>query len=456
MSKKGIVIAGVSSNSGKTITSLSISAGLSSLGFKVSNFKVGPDFIDPSFHREISGQCYNLDPVMSSPEFIRYLVSKKGSKFNIIEGAMGMLDGETYGGSTKDVAEILGIPSLLCVDVSSMGESIRGVVKGFSKSIIGVIAVKTGSEKHVDIIRKSLKKEKIELLGYIPHDKELEIKTRHLGLVLAKETDIKKKKKKLEEIFHRFFKKEKIVSCFGRIKENHKWEIKRYEDEDNKNKNNKEDNKDKEKKKKEGNKRRIYVLSGEPFSFVYPENILILEDMGFEVIKLEVGSDEFREISKREMSKEGSTDIVLIPGGYPELHMDFIQEYREEIKNVLKNAKKVIAECGGLELLSDKIIFEGAEKEGLGILPIEIKIERKLQAIGWRKAKWAGKWLKGHEFHYGRIYKEKSKLPRIISIYDMKGKFLGKDGIKKGKFICMWFHLYIPSDPMSSASFIIS
>ena len=53
----GLMIAGTNSGCGKTTISLGIMAALVGRGFKVKPFKVGPDYIDPMFHRFVTGQA---------------------------------------------------------------------------------------------------------------------------------------------------------------------------------------------------------------------------------------------------------------------------------------------------------------------------------------------------------------------------------------------------------------
>src|SRR3712207_3291651 len=94
-------------------------AAFAAKGLRVAPFKVGPDFIDPSYHTLAAGRPgRNLDAFLSGPELIGPLLAHgaRGADIAVVEGVMGLFDGKSGGGelaSTAHVAKLLEAPVVL-------------------------------------------------------------------------------------------------------------------------------------------------------------------------------------------------------------------------------------------------------------------------------------------------------------------------------------------------------
>ena len=88
----GVIIAGTRSGCGKT----TVSTALMGIIENVQPFKAGPDYIDPMFHRFITGKSsYNLDLYLLGEEKLKYIYKKHSLNgiISVIEGVMGLYDG---------------------------------------------------------------------------------------------------------------------------------------------------------------------------------------------------------------------------------------------------------------------------------------------------------------------------------------------------------------------------
>ena len=192
-----LVIAGTHSGSGKTSLTLAMARALARKGIAVQTFKVGPDFLDPTYLSLASGRpCYNLDGWMGGKDHVRRLFERTTADADValIEGVMGLFDGadpETSEGSTAEIARWLGAPILLVVNVHGMARSLAAVVKGFTEferglGFAGIVANHCGSERHAAWLADSLKAAALPpLAGALPRGGFPELASRHLGLVTA-------------------------------------------------------------------------------------------------------------------------------------------------------------------------------------------------------------------------------------------------------------------------------
>ncbi len=195
-----LIIAGDRSGVGKTTVTLAILAYLAIYRERVQSFKVGPDYIDPMFHRAVTGlPCRNLDPVLTSPRYIQNCFQRhiQNANWVVIEGVMGLFDGISHPdqteflndyGSTAHIARILNLPVALVLDCSSLSTSIAAIASGYSNldpdvTIAGVLLNKVASDRHLELLETALNSINMPILGVLRRNAALTIPDRHLGLV---------------------------------------------------------------------------------------------------------------------------------------------------------------------------------------------------------------------------------------------------------------------------------
>ncbi len=193
-----IVVAAPGSSHGKTTVATGLMAALAERGLAVSGHKVGPDFIDPSYHAVATGlPPRNLDPFLQGEHRLAPLLrhGARSAEIAVIEGVMGLFDGalgtEGYA-STAHVAKLVSAPVVLVVDASAASRSVAALVLGFARydpdvELAGVILNKLGSQRHEDEIRSALEPTGVPVLGALRRSDDVHAPGRHLGLVPAAE-----------------------------------------------------------------------------------------------------------------------------------------------------------------------------------------------------------------------------------------------------------------------------
>ena len=202
-----IVIAATQSGSGKTTIVTGLLAALRNKGLKVQSYKIGPDYIDPGYHKLASGRpAHNLDTWLVSKEKLNEIFQKtaKDADIAVIEGVMGLYDGGKNGiSSTAEISKLLDAPVLLVINAKSMGESAAAIALGFKSydpevNISGVILNRLGSATHRSMIEEALDRLDIPVYGAVMRNDAMILPERHLGLVPVEEN--RKEKETVEEI----------------------------------------------------------------------------------------------------------------------------------------------------------------------------------------------------------------------------------------------------------------
>ncbi|WP_051020934.1 cobyrinate a,c-diamide synthase [Nocardia araoensis] len=200
---RAVVVAAPASGSGKTTVATGLVGALRRVGHRVAPFKVGPDYIDPGYHGLAAGRPgRNLDPVLVGAERVvpLYRHGARGCDLAVVEGVMGLFDGRidehcsgpVAEGSTAQVAALLGAPVVLVVDARGHSQSLAALLHGFATfdsgvRLGGVILNRVGSERHEQVLRAACDRVGLPVLGSLPRLAELEVPSRHLGLIPAVE-----------------------------------------------------------------------------------------------------------------------------------------------------------------------------------------------------------------------------------------------------------------------------
>jgi cobyrinic acid a,c-diamide synthase len=178
--------------------------------------------------------------------------------------------------------------------------------------------------------------------------------------------------------------------------------------------------------------RTLIARNDESFSFIYQENIDRLENVSF--------FDPERDVPCLD-----DVSLLYLPGGYPEKHLDALvaaEATRRAIKEYAERGGRIIAECGGMMYLCEKIVTDEGEFPMCGVLPYNItarKEDRKL-SLGYRRFTLDGKEYRGHEFHYTQ-FKGESPIS-VTQVYNAKGEPVPTTVIRYKNVLASYTHLY--------------
>lgn len=377
---KGVVIGGTRSGVGKTVATLAIIRALQEQGCTVQPAKAGPDFIDPSHHERVAGRpSRTLDRWLQGEDGLRQNYSRGHGDICIVEGVMGVYDGD--GSSTAMVAESLDLPVVLVVDAKAGMESVAATALGFQRytehvdtdiDVAGVLAQRAHGGRHERGIRDALPDD-LTYLGRIPPHDNFEIPDRHLGLHMGDESPLATET--LDDAAE-YIRTERLLDI-----------ARTPPDPDQKTVQPKTD-------------KRIAIAQDEAFCFYYPATIERFRERADVVTFAPTTDDDLPDC-----------DGVYLPGGYPELHVDSLENSPaiRQLGAVAADGVPIIGECGGLMTLAETLTTgEGDTHQMAGILPADVRMHDRYQALDHVELRAqesthtadAGQNLRGHEFHY--------------------------------------------------------
>lgn len=391
-------------------------------GYRVQPFKCGPDYIDTKFHTAVCGHpSVNLDTFMTTPAHVRALFAHYGTDADIciVEGMMGLYDGyDRELGSSYDIARVLDIPVILVVDAKSAAYSMAALLSGFihfrgDVRIAGIIFNKVGSQRHFNMLREVCDELHVKCLGYLPKSPALEQNSRYLGLDFSQLPESDQLTALLEENIDLPSLKSLTTTLHDEVESQTRncefWHLET---------------------------KTLIARNHESFSFIYQETL-----------------DQFGDViffdPEKDMPTFDGIDLLYLPGGYPEKHLEALvanQACLHAIKKFAEDGGRIVAECGGMMYLCQAIITDDGSYPMCGVLPYSItarKADRKL-SLGYRQFTLDGKTYRGHEFHYTQFIGDTPE--SITQVYNAKGEPVPTPIFRYHNVLASYTHLYqIPS-----------
>jgi cobyrinic acid a,c-diamide synthase len=410
-------------------------------GYKVQPFKVGPDFIDPTYHTLVTGrQSRNLDIWMMREKGVLdcFYDNCREADIAVIEGVMGIFDGisgKNDYGSTAHIATLLNATVILVIDAAKAARSLAATALGFIRfsktlKVHGIILNNIASSKHAAILREAFaEKVNVPIMGMIRRSYDITMPERRLGLAPAASLDKSKKRAIINSA--KFIKEQIQLEMIIDIlpKPQHKGTRAKVA-----------------KQLQDGLK--VAVALDESFNFYYPDNFDALRRERINLIFFSPIHDVCL-----------PTDVsgVILGGGFPEILAEQLSKNQSMKSSILKAAEvgtPIYAECGGLMYLSnsikedsEQITQKNTKKKMVGLIDADTVMTRHL-TLGYTSAKCESlpfgniSNLRGHEFHYSKIdnIQRDSKFAyRILRGNGVDGQW---DGFKVYNCLASYMHLH--------------
>ncbi len=443
-----VVIGGTHSGVGKTSTAIGIMGALARQGKQVQAFKMGPDFLDGTFHCSVTKRpSRNLDSWMMPRAKIPSIFTSGciGADVAVIEGAMGIfdgMDGASELASTSEIAKLLRAPVILVIDAWGLAGSAAAVVLGYRNldhglKLEGVILNRVAGETHAQMCRDAIMKHAdVPVLGAIPMNKDIILQERHLGLIPPSESISLELLDRLIDHVQDHVDIGKIAEIAENAEELDVTSL--------------------PKTRNKNTTTVIGVARDNAFSFYYQENLDRLRRAG---AKLEFFSP------LEDTSIPSMANAVYIGGGYPEVFAKQLSENHSMLDLLKKKAEDgmpIYAECGGLMYLTKSIEDPNSIKhEMVGLLDAETRMEQKLvlsytlaETVRSNLLTCRGDAVRGQEYHFSHIRDVPDDARFAYILKRGVGLGNGQDGWTSHNVLASYMHTNFASDEHMTERFV--
>ncbi|MGH8769919.1 MAG: cobyrinate a,c-diamide synthase [Burkholderiales bacterium] len=422
-----LLISAPGSNHGKTTATAAVARFHRDQGRKIRVFKTGPDFLDPMILECASGYpVYQLDLWMAGEAECRRLLYAAAGEADLIliEGVMGLFDGDPC---SADLAQQLGIPVLVVIDASGVAQTLGAIAFGLAKlrpklRVAGVLANNVASPRHAEMIAQGIPPG-MRYYGGLPRDTQCAMPARHLGLVQAEE---------IADLESRLSAAASGIATTGlaALPDRVEFALPALEP-----------------LPRLLAGVRIGIARDAAFSFVYPANLDLLIAMG-------AGLVFFSPLADRALP---DVDSLYLPGGYPELHLQPLQDNRAMKTSVQRHFQQgnlIYAECGGLLYLLESLTDASRNRgEMVGLLPGHAIMQSRLKGLGYQSAPMPGGVLRAHAFHHSLIETPLSPFAQGERLYNTSP---GEAIYRTNGLVASYLHCYFPSNPAAAARLFTS
>jgi cobyrinic acid a,c-diamide synthase len=442
VSVSGLLIAGVSSGVGKTTVTVGLIAALRRRGLRVQPFKVGPDYIDPSYHAQAAGgrPSRNLDLWLLSPPVMRTLFGRamRAADIAVVEGVMGLYDGRLGGeglASSAHVARELGLPVVLVLDAGKLSWSAGALVLGYRSfdprvRLAGVILNRVGGERHAaELIASIEQRAGVPVLGWLPKQADLAVPERQLGLVPTTEGEgWQTYLASAEAAVARGVDLDRVLALAAEAADVS------------------DDAPELFPAAPVPPSAAIAVARDRAFSFYYQDGLDLLAAWGAELIP-------FSPLQDADLPAEASA--VYIGGGFPELFAaDLAANHSmlDALRAAHARGRPMYAECGGLMLLGGSLVDASGRRHAMaGVAPMDSSLVGTRLTIGYRDARArqdtllldAGQTVRAHEFHWSSPQHE---VPASAAAYDVDDRQPATEGFASRQTLASYLHLHFGAD----------
>ena len=136
-------------------------------------------------------------------------------------------------------------------------------------------------------------------------------------------------------------------------------------------------------------------------------------------------------------------DLVYLPGGYPELHLERLGTNRTMLNSIrqhIENDCRLWAECGAMLYLCESIAdTDGKVWPMAGIFRQKAAMQPMKLKLGYRLFEYNHAIFKGHEFHYSTL---ENPLPSLVQQYNARGDAVATGLWRYKNALASYTHLY--------------